>query len=154
MLGNRWQSSGAQSSEQGWSTSSMPKLCKVFVSFPRCLILTAFCNFLASWHSTIHWWCGPFVNSQEVQCILHPQKAHLSCKWNNPDLLWGRCGGIVSTTRVLSLSLAQNDETNTHPDLGNFQRNQMDLPQTMSESLVVGSAWYTSNQVLDVTLTK
>lgn len=38
-----------------------------------------------SWHSTLHWWCRSFEDSQYAQCLLHSQKRGLTlpCRWNN-----------------------------------------------------------------------
>lgn len=42
-----------------------------------------------------------------------------------------------STACIVSLSLHQRDDTNTHPRLENVQGNQLDLPQTMCDFLVM-----------------
>lgn len=54
-----------------------------------------------------------------------------------------------STAWIISLSLAQNDESKIHPCLGNVQRNWLDLPQTMSDFPVMDSAWSAVDQVTE-----
>ena len=54
----------------------------------------------------------------------------------------------VSTAWISSVTLAQDDEPNTHPGFENIQGNQLNLP--LSDFPMMSSAWCVFHQISDV----
>lgn len=88
----------------------------LFISFPGHLVL------MASWHSTLQWWCGSFEDSRSTQCLLHPKKpSPLASLQMKCPLSFFRTGEEMCfhCKNCFSLSLAQSDKPNNiHPELG------------------------------------